>query len=192
MNDASPSASASAVPGRSTGRKVLLAIVLGVLLVLAWLLAASVIPRWWAQRVGGLVDGRMTVGSLAGFVSGAAFTFLPLLALWAGLRFRKGWRRLLGWVVVAAIVALPNLFLLGIVFGSGNAAHAGERILDVEGPGFRGASLVGAVVGAIAFFALLYLVLSRKARGRRAARLQGRLRDRERELDESRSAQAET
>jgi hypothetical protein len=171
---------------------VLLAIVGAVLLLLAWLLAASVIPRWWAQRVGGLVDGRMTVGSLAGAVSGAAFTFLPLLALWAGIRFRKGWRRLLGWVVVAAVAALPNLFLLGIVFGSGNAAHAGERILDVEGPGFRGASLVGAVLGAIAFFALLYLVLSRKARGRRAARLQGRLRDRERELDDARASQGES
>ncbi|HET6664486.1 MAG TPA: hypothetical protein VFG94_09520, partial [Acidimicrobiales bacterium] len=119
-------------------------------------------------------------------------TFLPLLALWAGFRFRKGWRRVLVWVLIAIVLGLPNLFLVGIVFGTGNAAHAGERILDVEGPGFRGASLVGAVLGAIAFFALLYLVLSRKARGRRANRLQGTLRDRDRELDEARASQPES
>jgi uncharacterized membrane protein len=133
----------------------------------------------------------MSIGSFAGVVSGAAFTFLPLLALWAGFRFRKGWRRVLVWLLIAVVLGLPNLFLLGIVFGSGNAAHAGERILDVEGPGFRGASLVGAVLGAIAFFALLYLVLSRKSRGRRANQLQGKLRDREREIDDARATEAE-
>jgi MFS family permease len=190
MDDAAPPAPSSTRQG-ITGRKVLLAIVGAVLVVLAWLLAASVIPRWWAQRVGSLVDGRMTIGSFAGVVSGAAFTFLPLLALWAGFRFRKGWRRVLAWVLIAVVIGLPNLFLLGIVFGSGNAAHAGERILDVEGPGFRGASLVGAILGGTAFFALLYLVLSRKARGRRAASLQGQLRDRERQLGDVRASQPE-
>ena len=36
---------------------------------------------------------------------------------------------------------------LGIVLGISDAAHAGDRILDVEGPGFRLWSLIGAIVG---------------------------------------------
>jgi len=186
MSDGDSNASSAPGSGRSLGRRVVLSIVTVILAVLAWLLAASVIPRWWAQRVGSLVDGRMTVGVLAGTVSGAAFTFLPLLALSAGARFRNGWRKLVGFLVLAVVLALPNLFLLGIVFGNGNAAHAGERILDVEGPGFRGAGLVGAVLGALSFVALLYLVLSRKARGRRAAGLRDELRDKDRELEQAR------
>ena len=35
---------------------------------------------------------------------------------------------------------------LSVVFGGNSAAHAGERIMDVEAPGFRGASLVGAII----------------------------------------------
>jgi hypothetical protein len=150
-----------------------------VVAVIGWFIGAAVIPRWWAQRVGGLVDGRMTVGSLAGVVTGALCTAVPLLVLWAAVRFRKTWRRALGFVVVAALLAAPNLFLLGIVFGNGNAAHAGERILDVEGPGFRGASLVGAVLGALAFAAVVYLATSRRVNRRRADRLRAELRDRD-------------
>jgi len=43
------------------------------------------------------------------------------------------------------------------VFGRGNAAHAGQRIMDVDATGFRGATLVGAVVGALLFTALVVM-----------------------------------
>ena len=61
-------------------------------------------------------------------------------------------------LVVAIVLALPNLMTLGIVLGRGNAAHAGDRILDVEAPAFRGgtlggALLAGALVGLIAWLA---------------------------------------
>ncbi len=51
---------------------------------------------------------------------------------------------------------------LGIVLGTGNAAHAGERILDVEAPAFRGATLAGALIalGMIGFVA--FLMMSRR------------------------------
>lgn len=170
-------ASAEPAPRRSLRRRVVIGLVVLVVAVGGYFLAASVIPRWWAQRVGGLVDGRMTVGSLAGVVSGFAFTFLPLCALWAGVRFRKGWRRAVRFVALAALLAAPNLTLLGIVFGHSNAAHAGERILDVEGPGFRGASLIGAVLGGLVFLAVLYLALSRRSNRRRAKLLRDELRE---------------
>ena len=80
------------------------------------------------------------------------------------------------WLVAAAVVlAIPNLMTLGIVFGTRSAAHAGERILDVEGPGFRGGSLIGAVLGVAFVGVIVYLVTSRRASRRRAARLRDEL-----------------
>ena len=150
---------------------------------LAYVIGAAVIPRWWAQRIGNFVDGRLTVGGALGAALGFVFTVLPLLVLWAALRWRGGWRRWLGFVLAAVLVAAPNLMTLGVVAGRGNAAHAGERILDVYGPGFRAGTLVGVVVGLVLFGVLAYLVTSRRASRRRASRLQDELRggDAERE-----------
>jgi hypothetical protein len=62
------------------------------------------------------------------------------------------------------------LMTLTIVLGASNAAHAGERVLDVDAPGFRGASLVGAIVAAALFALVLFLRIRRRLRGRRAAK----------------------
>ncbi len=138
-----------------------------------YLIGAAVIPRWWAQKIGDIIDGRLFFGGFMGVVIGALCTFLPLVSLRIAWRFRKGAKRALTMVVVAAILAFPNLALLGIVTGSGNAAHAGERILDVDGPGFRGGSLVGVVIGALMFFGLGGLMWSRRRNKRQAHDLKG-------------------
>lgn len=159
--------------------------------IVGWYIGAAVIPRWWAQRVGGVVDGRLTVGALAGLFMGVVFTLVPLLVLWMGFRFRKTWQRAVGFLIAAAVTAAPNLFLLGIVMGNGNAAHAGERILDVDGPGYRGGSLIGAVLGALAFVAVLYLSTSRRRNKNRARDLKGELREREAAEREAAKREAE-
>ena len=71
-------------------------------------------------------------------------------------------------VAVALILATPNLMTLGIVLGSGNAAHAGERTLDTRAPAFRGATLAGALLAAALTGFIAYLVVSRN-RARRGA-----------------------
>lgn len=157
-------------------RRVLVGVIVVAGALLAYLIGAAVIPRWWAQRIGNFVDGRLTVGGTLGAVLGFVFTVLPLLVLWAALRWRGGWRRWLGFVLVAVLVATPNLMTLGVVAGRGNAAHAGERILDVDGPGFRAGTLTGVVVGVVLFGVLAYLITSRRASRRRASRLQDELR----------------
>jgi hypothetical protein len=81
--------------------------------------------------------------------------------------------------VLALIVALPNLMTLAIVLGTGNAAHAGERIMDVDAPLFRGFSLVGALIALAVFGFWRYQLFTRT----RARRQNDRLR---RELDEVR------
>ena len=146
--------------GPNWSRRLVVSAVVLALLLLAALAASATIPRWWAQRIGEQVDGSIVTGTFVGLFYGFVFTLLPLLVLAAVLRWRRTWRALAIALGVALVLALPNLMTLAISAGRGNAAHAGDRILDVEAPAFRGGSLVGALVAA-AFVGLTYLVLSR-------------------------------
>src|SRR6266511_2205193 len=69
------------------------------------------------------------------------------------------WKRYVTLAVLGIVLLLfAYLLTLGVVLGTGKAAHAGERILDVEAPAFRAASLVGAIgatVVAVGAFVLL-------------------------------------
>lgn len=158
---------------RVWAKRAAVAIVVVVLLVLAGFLGAAVIPRWWSHRVGNQVNGSLTAGIFLGIFYGFVFTALPLVVLWRGLRKRRRWRAWATWIGIAVVLALPNLSTLGIVVGTGNAAHAGERTLDVEAPGFRGGSLGGAIAAALAVALFLYLVIS----GRRSRLQLRRLRE---------------
>ena len=141
-------------------RFFLSAIALAVLLLLG-LAASATIPRWWAQRIGEQVDGSIVTGTFLGLFYGFVFTVLPLLVLAAAFRWRRTWRVLLLALGVAAVLALPNLLTLGIVLGRGNAAHAGDRILDVEAPAFRGGTLGGALLAAALVGLVAWLVFWR-------------------------------
>ncbi len=151
-------------------KAIVTAVVFGALL-LGLLIASAAIPRWWAQQIGDQVDESIVRGTLLGLFYGFLFTILPLLVLGAVLR----WRRSLGALVAAGAAALalatPNLLTLGIVLGTGNAAHAGERTLDVRAPAFRGASLAGALLAALVLGLIAYLTYSRdRARDAAATR----------------------
>jgi MFS family permease len=168
-----------ASPGPDWGRRALLAVV-GLVVVLAgYLLLAAYLPRWWAQRMGDLINGRFAVGVWWGLFFGFVFTVVPLVVARQALRKRWRWQTRVVIVAVALLLAAPNLITLGIVLGDGNAAHAGERILDVDGPAFRGASLFGALGGAIAAGALQFLVSSRRRRGRMVKDLRSDIRSRD-------------
>ena len=92
---------------------------------------------------------------------------------------RRSWR-LRAWLLAGAVLlALPNLFTLGIVLGTGSAAHAGERTLDVEGPYFRAATLAGAVLGVLAVVGVRSLWYSRRRHKQREGRLRDELRSRD-------------
>jgi hypothetical protein len=160
--------SAPESPRSSWTRQVVVgALVVGAILLLG-LIASATIPRWWAQRIGDQVDGSIVAGTLVGLFYGFVFTVLPLLVLAVVLRWRRTWRALVMALAFAILLAIPNLLTLGIVLGTGNAAHAGDRILDVEAPAFRGASLTGALVAAALVVFVGYLIVSRdRARSRR-------------------------
>jgi hypothetical protein len=166
---------------RIFAKRALIGLLIVGLLILAGFLGAAFIPRWWSHRVGDQVNGSIATGIFLGLVYGFLFTALPLLVLWRGLRKRRTLKSWAIWVGVAIVLALPNLFTLGIVLGSGNAAHAGERTLDVEGPGFRDASLAGASTAVVAFGLFLYLIISGQRNRLQVRRLREQLKAKERE-----------
>jgi hypothetical protein len=145
-------------------RRVVVSLVLVGLVLVLGLIASATIPRWWAQRIGDQVQGSIVTGTFVGLFYGFVFTLLPLLVLAAVMRWRRTWRALVVALVVAIVLALPNLMTLGIVLGRGNAAHAGDRILDVEAPAFRGGTLGGALLAVALVGLVVYLASGRRGR----------------------------
>jgi hypothetical protein len=149
-------------PRPNWGRRALWLVVGLVVLLVAGLIASATVPRWWSHRVGDQVDGSITQGTLLGLFYGFVFTFLPVVVLVLILRWRRTTRAVTVAVVLAVLLALPNLMTLGIVIGRGNAAHAGDRVLDVEAPAFRGGTLAGAILAVLLVGFVAYLVISRR------------------------------
>ncbi|TQM26101.1 permease [Nocardia bhagyanarayanae] len=148
-------------------------VALFVALVVTYLILAAFIPRWWAQRLAEMVNGSFAKGIGWGLLLGGLCTLIPLLLLlFAVLMWRKRAGKFLAGAaaVLAVLVAIPNLMTLTIVLGGNNAAHAGERILDVDAPAFRGACLVGAVLAVLFFLGAVYLATRRGMRRRKAAK----------------------
>lgn len=153
----------------SWGRRLLVVGGGAVAIVVAVLLASAAVPRWWAQRIGGRVDGSITQGVLAGLFCGFVFTFLALVVFILVMRRGRTVKAIAIGLAAALVLALPNLMTLGIVLGVGSGAHAGDRILDVEAPAFRGATLAGAIVAGLLASYIWYLLASRD-RAREARR----------------------
>jgi hypothetical protein len=155
--------------GPDWGRRVLwIGAVLLVVLV-SVLIASATVPRWWAHRIGDQVDGSITQGTLLGLFYGFVFTLVPIAIVVLILRWRRTWKTIAIALFVGIVFALPNLMTLSIVVGRGNAAHAGDRTLDVDAPAFRGGSLVGALLACALIGSIAYLIVSRN-RARNVAR----------------------
>ncbi|RZL83771.1 MAG: hypothetical protein EOP32_06340 [Rhodococcus sp. (in: high G+C Gram-positive bacteria)] len=166
-NSASPTTPAkSGLP--AWAKKAIGIAVLLVVLVLAYFILAAYLPRAWAQNVGGLADGSFAGGILWGLLFGTVCTLLPLLLFrWAWRLFRR--RRFkpmqIVLLIVGVLVVLPNLLTLSVVLGGNSAAHAGERIMDVDAPGFRGGSLAGAIIGVVLFLGVAGVSFTYRKRG---------------------------
>ncbi len=171
MSEPQPTREAPPARGRSWKRWLAYtAILVGVVIVGGWI-GAAFIPRWWSHRIADQVNGSIPAGITFGLVYGFLFTILPLLVMVWAVRRRRSWKAWLVFFAAAVFLALPNLFTLGIVLGRGNAAHAGDRTLDVEAPGFRGGTLAGAILAALCVLAVGWLVRSRRNAHREVDRL---------------------
>ena len=151
--------------------------IVGVLVVavLLYWIGSSLLPRWWAHRIGDQVHGSIAAGIIVGLFYGFVFTCLPIFVAFIGFHRRRPWRWWVGFGAVAILLATPNLLTLGIVLGSGNASHAGQRTLDVDAPAYRTSVLVGAILAGVFTALLAYLLFSRRRAHGRVAKLRERL-----------------
>lgn len=138
---------------------------------LVLLAGSAFLPRWWSHRIGHQADGSFANGIGLGLFYGFTFTLVALLVLVLGLRWIRGWKGRVMLLGVALLVALPNLVTLGIVLGPGSGAHAGERTLDVDAPGFRASSLIGAIAAVLVILVLGLLLRSRRHAREESAQL---------------------
>ncbi|MFZ0141631.1 MAG: hypothetical protein WAL70_11135 [Aeromicrobium sp.] len=171
--------------------RAVLALVLIALAYIAYALSAAFFPRWWAQRVGEQVGGELSAGTLWGLFYGFVFTFVPLLVLAQMRRSFLNWTWRFIVLAVAVVLATPNWLTLAVVLGNSKAAHAGERIFDVEAPGFRNASAIGAVTGLVVTLALVGASIRLSGRRREVKELKGRLSEREQEERDRERAERE-
>ncbi len=150
--------------GRDWKRTFLLGTLALALLIIAYIILSALIPRWWSQQIGQAVNGGITTGTLLGLCLGFTFTLVPLAVLTLALRPHTSWKLRLTWFILALVLAFPNLCTLSVVAGDGSGAHAGSRTMDVLAPGFRGGSLIGAIVAFAAYLVVLFLVLRSRPR----------------------------
>jgi hypothetical protein len=166
--------------GRWVRRGVLVLVVVALAYV-AYLVAAAFFPRWWSQRVADQVNGHLTAGTLWGLFYGFVFTFVPLIVLAQVRRrfFTWEWRGIVA--IVAVLLATPNWLTLSVVAGNSKAAHAGERIMDVDAPGFRVATAIGAISAGVVALVVVASSMRLAHQRREVKNLRGKLSDRERE-----------
>ena len=161
-------------PGRLRWlKRVIMFAILGAALISVYFILAAFLPRWWAQRIGELSDRGFARGITWGLLFGGLCTLVPLLLVLPAILFwhKRGGRVIAGIAALLAVLfALPNLMTLSVVLGGNSAAHAGERIMDVEAPGFRGASLIGAIIAALVFVGVVVLTNQYRRRGRQLAK----------------------
>ncbi|MFD4367209.1 hypothetical protein [Rhodococcus sp. NPDC058521] len=175
MTTGDPTSSATANTGMPAWAKKAIGItVLVIELVIAYFILAAYLPRAWAQNVGSLAGGSVAKGVLWGLVFGVLCSFVPLLLFqgaWMTIPRRRFKPVQIGLVALGVIVMIPNLLTSSVVMGDNNAAHAGERILDVYAPGFRGATLVGVILGVLLFLAVAAITVTYRRRRAEAEKM---------------------
>lgn len=149
-------------------KKVVIGLVIAALLVVTYFILEAFLPRWWAGQIGRRVEGSFSRGIGTGLVLGIVCTFLPVLFFTLAFVNRSRMKNVptIMFAVLGVIVAIPNLLTLTVVAGGGNGAHAGERIFDVDAPGFRAATAWGVVIGIVLAVGVGYFIWRYRRRGR--------------------------
>lgn len=123
--------------------------------------------RAWAQWVARHVGGDFETGVVLGFVTGLlgiAVTLFAALVSSLAWRRRGGPALSLGIGAIALLAAIPGAVNLSIAVGAaGSGVRAAGRILDVDGPAFRGAWVAGSVAG-LSLYMVGALLLGRSLR----------------------------
>ncbi|AFR49122.1 MULTISPECIES: hypothetical protein [unclassified Gordonia (in: high G+C Gram-positive bacteria)] len=166
--DATPVKPTAGERANAVVKKVVIGLVIAALLVVTYFILEAFLPRWWAGQIGQRVEGSFSRGIGTGLVLGIVCTFVPVLFFTLSFVYRGRMKNVptIMFAVLGVIVAVPNLLTLTVVAGGGNGAHAGERIFDVEAPGFRAATAWGVIIGAVLAVGVGYFIWRYRRRGR--------------------------
>lgn len=143
-----------------------------VLVSIAFIVARSFMPVWWATRVTSQTQGSLSGGLLLGLSYGFIFTFVPLLIGWQS-RYKKvswPWKSVI--LGLAVLVALPNLLTLGIYMNSSGAALKAQMMIDTSATWFPSWTLGGAIAGLVLFIGIAVFWHLWRSRGRKMKVLQ--------------------
>ena len=142
---------------------------------LGWIIAITAGFRLWASWLGNRIDGSMLEGTLWGLSLGFFFSVIPLIVARQALRRRLSFGARLVILAIGLALALPNIATLAIHFGSGDSAHAGQRIFDVDAPGVVVGSYIGIAIGVAVFLLLTVWGLMRWNDKRKTRKLSRKL-----------------
>ncbi|MET3175205.1 UNVERIFIED_ORG: glucan phosphoethanolaminetransferase (alkaline phosphatase superfamily) [Arthrobacter sp. UYCu721] len=156
-------------PGKKANwaARIILGAVALVVLSITYFAFAAILPVWWANVIRNQVQGNLGAGILVGMFYGFVFTFVPLLVAWQAMRKAVIWPWKLVILVAAVALASPNLLTAGIMFGSSQAAHNGQRILGTEATWFPLWTQIGAIAAAVIFVVGVVLWRIWRQRGRK-------------------------
>ncbi|WP_309074300.1 hypothetical protein [Paenarthrobacter sp.] len=151
---------------RNWGVKIILILVAVLVAVAAYFILGAILPRWWSDVIAGQIRRDLGASVLVGMFYGFVFTFIPLLVAWQATRKAVSWPWKIVIVLVAVAIATPNLLTAGIVFGSTESAHAGQRTLSVDAGFFTTWTAISAVTAVVVFIAVTILWALWRRRGK--------------------------
>ncbi len=151
---------------RNWGVKIILILVALLVAVAAYFILGAILPRWWSDVIAGQIRRDLGASVLVGMFYGFVFTFIPLLVAWQATRKSVTWPWKIAIVLVAVAIATPNLLTAGIVFGSTESAHAGQRTLSVDAGFFTTWTAVSAIAALLIFIAVTVLWALWRRRGK--------------------------
>lgn len=147
--------------------RIILAVVAILVLVIAYFALAAVLPVWWANVIRDQVQGNLGAGILVGMFYGFVFTFVPLLVAWQATRRAIKWPWRIALVLLAVVLATPNLLTAAIMISNSTAAHNGQRILGTEATWFPLWTQISAVAAVAIFVVGLILWTNWRQRGKK-------------------------
>ncbi|UVJ41026.1 hypothetical protein [Arthrobacter sp. CJ23] len=162
------------VPARKKGNwgaKIILVVVALLIAVVSYFTLSAILPRWWSDVIAGQIRRDLGASVLVGMFYGFVFTFLPLLVAWQATHKAITWPWKIVIVLLAVAVATPNLLTAGIVFGSSESSHAGQRTLSVDAGFFTTWTAISAIAAAVAFVVAVILWTVWRSRGKKVKAL---------------------
>ena len=128
-----------------------------VVLVVGYLIASVTVPLMWSNSIRDQIGGQLGNSIPLGMFYGFTFSFVPILIAWqAHHKKLNTWVRI-SLVVLGALLTIPNLLTLGVLYGNTQTAADARSIWANSANWFGTWSQIFMVVGVVCAVALIVL-----------------------------------